>query len=221
MKKRPGAKLARHAADLDRWFREERLSSEAVRQRLAALGCQVSAERLTHWRAQREVRRVQEQLLEQLARGAAQCAEVEQQLERAHSDTAAGAPALAGLDAARVTARPGNALAPKPSRSARDGAPAAAPACARPDADLQLETLIKLHRVLVLKLSLEADARPELLKLAKDLMKPVLDWARLHEKRQDRALAEQERRDQAQRETEDRGLRPETLAKIERELNLF
>ena len=74
--------------------------------------------------------------------------------------------------------------------------PGAAPGCPRSDSDLELETLIKLHRVLVLKLSLEADGAPELLKLAKDLMKPVMDWARLQEKRKDRALAEQKHRDQ-------------------------
>src|SRR5262249_9602916 len=96
----------------------------------------------------------------------------------------------------------------------------------------ELETLIKLHRVMILKLSLEANAAPELLKLVAQLMKPVMDWARLQEKCRELELAEQKYRDQvaAQKATEAReasaqagttALTPETLAKIERELNLF
>jgi len=94
----------------------------------------------------------------------------------------------------------------------------------------ELETIIQLHRVLVLRLSAEAQADPELFKLISTLMKPVMDWARLQETRKDRELAEQRYRDQvaAQKaavEQEQRGpaeaLRPATLEKIEHELRLF
>ena len=92
----------------------------------------------------------------------------------------------------------------------------------------RLETLIKLHRLMILKLSLEAEAAPNLFKLVNDLMRPVIEWARLEEKRKDRELAEQKRRDQleAQKAARDKmpggdALRPETLARIERELKLL
>lgn len=93
-----------------------------------------------------------------------------------------------------------------------------------------LETLIKLYRVIILKLSVEADPAPGLPKLVNDLMKPVLDWARLEEKRKDREFAEQKHRDQlaqaaagkAQGAAEaEKALSPETLQKIEHELKLF
>ncbi|HYG36404.1 MAG TPA: hypothetical protein VEC99_16540, partial [Clostridia bacterium] len=54
----------------------------------------------------------------------------------------------------------------------------------------ELETLLKLHRVLILKYSLEAEVKPEQLSFVKDLMKPVMDWARLEEERKRRQLAE-------------------------------
>jgi hypothetical protein len=92
----------------------------------------------------------------------------------------------------------------------------------------QLETLVKVYRVLVLKLCVEAQGAPSLLKLANELMRPVLEWARLEEKRKERELAEQKYRDQveqAAREKEGAGvagaLTSETLSKIERELNLL
>ena len=94
----------------------------------------------------------------------------------------------------------------------------------------ELETLIRLHRVLVLNLSLRAERAPELLKLVKELMKPVMDWAQLQEKRKQRELAEQKYRDQVEaqkaagaRAAQPGGgaLTPETLGKIERELNLL
>jgi len=93
-----------------------------------------------------------------------------------------------------------------------------------------LETIIKLHHSLVLNLSLRAKDTPELLKLVKDLMKPLMDWALLQEKRRQRELAEQKYRDQVEaqkaaraREEQPGGgaLTPETLGKIERELNLL
>jgi len=94
----------------------------------------------------------------------------------------------------------------------------------------ELQTIIQLHRSLVLKLSVEAQADPDLFKLVSTLMKPVMDWARLEEKRRDRELAERRYRDQAaaqkaaaDKARPDRGeaLRPETLERIERELHLF
>ncbi len=93
-----------------------------------------------------------------------------------------------------------------------------------------LETLIKLHRVLVLKLSTQANLAPNLLSLVAQLMRPVMEWARLQEKQKQRELAEQKYRDElaAQKAVRDKelsgetdALTPETVAKIERELHLF
>jgi hypothetical protein len=94
----------------------------------------------------------------------------------------------------------------------------------------ELETIIRLHRVLVLKLSVEAEGAPAMLKLTSDLMKPLMDWARLEEKRKEVALAEQKHRDQMEAQRAERekasgdaskALSTETLQKIERELHLF
>jgi hypothetical protein len=92
----------------------------------------------------------------------------------------------------------------------------------------ELETIIKLYRVLIMKFSLEAETAPELFKLAKDLMRPVMEWARLQEQRREHDFAEQKYRDQqatqrAARTREEGGdaLTPETLARIERELKLL
>jgi DNA-binding Xre family transcriptional regulator len=94
----------------------------------------------------------------------------------------------------------------------------------------ELETIIQLHRLLVLKISTEAQGSPELLRVANLLMKPLMDWARLEETRKVRELAEQKYRDQAALEQaaleknkagKDQALRPETLEKIEHELRLF
>ena len=92
----------------------------------------------------------------------------------------------------------------------------------------EIETLIKLFRVLILKLSVEANAAPELLKLVNDLMKPVLDWARLEEKRKEREFAEHKyaaQKTAGEKAKKDAGgenaLSPQTLEKIERELKLF
>ena len=91
----------------------------------------------------------------------------------------------------------------------------------------EIEFLIKLHRAKVLKLSLQPTS-PVMVKLITDLMKPILDWARLEEKRKDRELAERKYHDQSDArktaEAEAAGenaLSPETLARIERELNLL
>lgn len=94
----------------------------------------------------------------------------------------------------------------------------------------ELETIIKVFRLLVLKLSAEVRAMPELRHLVSTLIKPVMDWARLEEQRKRRELAQERHREEsaarkAAAETVQNGreqaLRPETLEKIERELNLF
>ncbi len=92
----------------------------------------------------------------------------------------------------------------------------------------ELETIIKVHRVLVLGLSGEAQADPERFKLVSALMKPVLEWARLEERRKQRELAEQKYRDEvAARQAEKTApaapkvLTPQTLEQIEHELHLF
>lgn len=94
----------------------------------------------------------------------------------------------------------------------------------------ELETLIKLHRVLVLKFSQEANLNPALLALVKDLMKPLIEWARLQEERKKRELAEQKYRDQREADQAAKArkaagageaLKPETLNQIEQELKLF
>jgi len=94
----------------------------------------------------------------------------------------------------------------------------------------ELETLIKLHRVIILQLSTQTDSRAA--RLVTALMKPVMDWARLQEHRKERELAEAKYRDlvAAQKAALERelnaaktagGLSPETLEKIERELKLM
>jgi hypothetical protein len=96
----------------------------------------------------------------------------------------------------------------------------------------ELEMLIKLFRVIILKLSVDANLAPDLLKLVNDLIKPVLDWARLEEKRKEREFSERKYHEQAAAQQADRvkeqkaangenALTPETLEKIERELKLF
>src|ERR1051325_3565561 len=54
------------------------------------------------------------------------------------------------------------------------------------DAPPEVETLIKLHRVLIMQLSLQATANPELLKTASDCMKPVMAYLKVQEQRADR-----------------------------------
>jgi len=93
-----------------------------------------------------------------------------------------------------------------------------------------LETIVQLYRVLVLKLSGDLQAQPETLALINALMRPVLDWERLEDKRKDRELEQQKYRDQQaareaaelkQQQGRDGALQDATLNKIERELNLF
>jgi DNA-binding Xre family transcriptional regulator len=94
----------------------------------------------------------------------------------------------------------------------------------------ELETIIHLHRLLVLKISTEAQGSPELLRLANLLIKPLMDWARLEEMRKERELVEQKYRDQAALEqasleknksAKSQALTPQTLERIEHELRLF
>jgi hypothetical protein len=88
----------------------------------------------------------------------------------------------------------------------------------------ELETLIKVHRALVLKLSTQANLAPETLKLVTALMKPVMEWARLQEKRREREFAERKYQDQRAAEQSagaGESVRPATMEKIERELRLF
>lgn len=47
----------------------------------------------------------------------------------------------------------------------------------------ELETLVKLHRVLILKLSSQANVDPSLYEVVFNMMKPVLKYAELQEKR--------------------------------------
>ena len=96
----------------------------------------------------------------------------------------------------------------------------------------ELELLIQLHRALILKLTTEANAAPALLSAVADLMKPVMDWARLEEKQRLRRFAEKKYRNQvaAQKAAIEReiraakatgGISPETLERVERELRLL
>ncbi len=92
----------------------------------------------------------------------------------------------------------------------------------------ELQTLLKLQRLLILKFTLEAEGAPEMVRLVKDLMKPVLDWAHLQEQCRRREQADQKYREEAEarktalaRATERGGLSPETLKKIEHELKLL
>jgi len=96
----------------------------------------------------------------------------------------------------------------------------------------ELETLIKLHRVIILQLSAQMNSNPDAVRWVTALMKPVMDWARLQEQRRERELAERKYRDQveAQKAALERevnaaksggGLSLETLEKIERELKLM
>lgn len=92
----------------------------------------------------------------------------------------------------------------------------------------ELETIIKLHRVMVLRLSSEAQAVPEMFKLVSGLMKPLMEWARLEEQRKTRELAERKYQDEVAAQEAAKGqegpgtaLKTETLEKIEHELKLF
>jgi hypothetical protein len=59
----------------------------------------------------------------------------------------------------------------------------------------ELETLIKLHRVLIMKLSTQANADPSLVETIFFMMKNVLEYSKIQEKRKDREFAESKYRD--------------------------
>ncbi len=91
-----------------------------------------------------------------------------------------------------------------------------------------IETLIKVQRVLLLNLSAKTEESPAVGRLIATLMKPLLDWSRIEqrkkEKEEELILRREEiekRRGEEERDGEGDGLRPETLQKIERELNLL
>ncbi len=93
----------------------------------------------------------------------------------------------------------------------------------------ELDAIMRLHRMIILKLSVQAEVRPQLWDVLKDLMKPVMDWARLKEQQKEREFSEQKYREQLAAETAeaqakkdpDATLSPETLEKIEFELKLL
>jgi hypothetical protein len=55
----------------------------------------------------------------------------------------------------------------------------------------EVDTLIKLHRVLILNLTTQGNANPELLDQVNALMKPVLDFAKLNLKREELDLSKE------------------------------
>ena len=96
-------------------------------------------------------------------------------------------------------------------------------ACPAPD----LPLLIALHRVCLLRIYLQAGTDPQQLKVALDLSRPVIEWARLQEKQRENALAERKHRDTLKARKQEEKAKPrqaltqQTLEEIERELNLF
>lgn len=97
-----------------------------------------------------------------------------------------------------------------------------------------IETLIKLHRVMILQLSTQAADNPDLLKLTDQLTRTVMEFiaGETKAKLESGKLALAERRvqlleqkaaayDQMKAAVSSGGLTPETLTKIERELKLL
>jgi hypothetical protein len=181
MKSKP-SKLDVFADRLDQWFGIEKKTLAEVQEQLQLDGCRVSLSRLSDWWSGRQSQLQGEALLKQIASGARQCKEVEQEF-------------------------------------AKNPAPA-------------LETIIKLQRVLIMKLSVQANADPQLVELVARLTKPTMEFAKLQEKRREMELNEAKYRDQVadrKRAMEAElgkakvsgGITPETLEKIERELKLL
>ena len=92
----------------------------------------------------------------------------------------------------------------------------------------ELETLLKMHRTLLLTLTTRAKDHLELVPLVVQLMRAVIEARRLDEQRRVRELAE--RKLEAQREMnaaatpegdKARAIRPETLAQIEKDIHLL
>ena len=91
-----------------------------------------------------------------------------------------------------------------------------------------IDTLLKVHRVLLLKLNNQANVDPKLIDLASSAFKPLFEWARIDMKKEELEDAKLERRNEAdlkraaeQRNATREGLRPETLEQIEKELKLL
>jgi hypothetical protein len=96
----------------------------------------------------------------------------------------------------------------------------------------ELETIIKLHRVLALQLATTAAADPAMIELAERATKMAMEFAKIQDRRRELELSEQKYRDQvAERKAaierelntarSQGGLSTETIEKIERELKLF
>ena len=96
----------------------------------------------------------------------------------------------------------------------------------------ELETIIKLQRVLIMKLSVQANADPELIELVARLTKPTMEYAKLQEKRRELELQESKYRDlvATQKRALEKelgqakssgGITPDTLERIEWELKLL
>jgi len=96
----------------------------------------------------------------------------------------------------------------------------------------ELETIIKLHRVLILKLSTQANVDPEMLELVARLTKPTMEYAKLMEKRREMELKEAKYRDmvnerklaieaELSKAKSSGGISTETLHLIEKELKLL
>lgn len=96
----------------------------------------------------------------------------------------------------------------------------------------EMETIIKLQRVLILKISTQANVDPQMLDLVGRLTKPAMDYAKLMAKQREMDLSEQKYRDQvAERrraiEAEiskakgSGGITAETMGRIEAELRLL
>jgi hypothetical protein len=91
-----------------------------------------------------------------------------------------------------------------------------------------VDTLLKVYKVLVLKLNNEANVSKELLQLAANLLKPLLEMKWMELKKEENEDAKLERRNEMdlrraaeQRDASREGLRPETLEQIEKELKLL
>jgi len=96
----------------------------------------------------------------------------------------------------------------------------------------ELETIIKIHRVLALQFATRANVDSTMLEMSERASRMALEFAKLAEKRAERELAESKYRDQvAERKRaieaelskgkSSGGITPETLSKIEAELKLL
>src|SRR5262249_52655223 len=95
-----------------------------------------------------------------------------------------------------------------------------------------LHTLIQLQQLIIFQLRSRAEGDSTILRLVNDLLRPIMAWATLEQKKveheltkqkyEDKRQADKEAADHAQRRAKGGGgIRPETLAEIERELRLM